>query len=123
VWYDAPTAGNVLYTGNVLPLTPLYNNTAQYYAQAVSAENCPSARTSASYTVNHCVLNGYCPGFVAGNVGIVPTPAACNTYDSGKIGLVDYQAACEVFYPGRIGSENYPVACVSYDAGWIGKQN
>jgi hypothetical protein len=112
-----------LYTGNVLPLTPLYNNTAQYYAQAVSAENCPSARTSASYTVNHCVLNGYCPGFEAGAVGTIPPLAACNTYDSGKIGLVGYQAACEVFYPGRIGSENYPVACVSYDAGWIGKQN
>jgi hypothetical protein len=121
VWYDAPTAGNLLSTGNVLPLTPLYNNTAQYYAQAVSEDNCPSARTAANYTVNHCVLNGYCPGFEAGSVGTVSTPAACSTYNSGRIGLVSYQVACEVFYPGRIGSIAYPIACVSYDAGWIGK--
>jgi hypothetical protein len=121
MWYDAPTAGNLLFTGNVLPLTPLYNDAAQYYAQAVSEKNCPSTRTAANYTVNYCVLNGYCPGFEAGSVGTTPTPTACNTFDSGRIGLVSYQPACEVFYPGRIGVDDYPVACVSYDAGHIGK--
>jgi hypothetical protein len=122
VWYDAPTAGNLLYSGNVLPLTPLYNNTTQYYAEAVSEKNCPSVRTAAYYTVNNCVLNGYCPGFVVGNVGSGSVPEAmCSTYDSGKIGLVNYQAACEVFYPGQIGSAAFPAACMSYDAGHIGK--
>jgi hypothetical protein len=124
VWYDAPTAGNLLYAGNVLPLTPLYNNTTQYYAEAVSEKNCPSVRTAAYYTVNNCVLNGYCPGFAAGNVGSgssSASEAACSAYDSGRIGLVNYQAACEVFYPGQIGSVAYPAACMSYDAGHIGK--
>jgi hypothetical protein len=120
-WYDAPTAGNLLYSGNVLPLTPLYDNTAQYYAQAVSEDNCPSVRTQANYVLNHCVLNGYCPGFVAGSVGTISPPEACSVFDSGKIGLVNYQATCEVFYPGQIGVERYPVACVSFSAGWIGK--
>jgi hypothetical protein len=120
-WYDAPNTGNLLYTGNVLPLTPLYNNAAQYYAQAVSESNCPSVRTQANYTVNNCVLNGYCPGFVAGAVGTVAPPEACSAFDSGKIGLVSYQATCEAFYPGQIGTGNYQAACVSYDAGWIGK--
>ena len=118
VWYDA--AGNLLYTGNVLPLTPLYNNTTQYYAQAVSEDNCPSVRTVANYTVNNCVINGYCPGFVAGNVGVTPTPVACSAFDSGLIGIVNDQKACEVFYPGQIGTKSYPAACMSYDAGWIG---
>jgi hypothetical protein len=120
-WYDAPAAGNLLYTGNVLPLTPLYDNTAQYYAQAVSESDCPSIRIQANYVVNHCVLNGYCPGFVAGTVGTVAPPAACSAFDSGKIGLVSYEPTCEAFYPGQIGAGNYQAACVSYDAGWIGK--
>jgi hypothetical protein len=107
-WYDAPTAGNLLYAGNVLPLTPLYNNAAQYYAQAVSENNnnCVSTRTAAYYTVNNCTITGDCPGFTAGSLGTITTPAACST-----------------FYPGQIGTTNYPVACVSFDAGRIGKQN
>jgi hypothetical protein len=124
VWYDALTAGNLLYSGNVLPLTPLYNNTTQYYAQAVSEKNCPSvARIAANYTLNHCVLNGSCPGFEAGSVGTIPPPDACTSFDSGRIGIGNYaqELACEAFYPGQIGSAAYPVACVSYDAGWIGK--
>jgi hypothetical protein len=123
VWYDAPTAGKVLYTGNILPLTPLYNSTTQYYAEAVSETNCPSVRRiAANYSVNHCVLNGYCPGFEAGSVGSgLVAEAACSTFDSGRIGLVSYQAACETFYPGQIGITAYPTACVSFDAGHIGK--
>jgi hypothetical protein len=121
-WYDAPAAGNLLCIGNVLPLTPLYNDVERYYAQAVSEKNCPSTRIEANYIVNHCVINGYCPGFEAGNVGSGSAPeAACSAYDSGRIGLVNYQATCEVFYPGQIGSEQHPVACMSYDAGWIGR--
>jgi hypothetical protein len=123
VWYDALTAGNLLYSGNVLPLTPLYNNTMQYYAEAVSEKNCPSVRKAANYMVDRCVLNGFCPGFEVGNVGTVPPPAACTSFDSGRIGTGNYEQelACEAFYPGQIGSAAYPVACVSYDAGWIGR--
>jgi hypothetical protein len=107
-WYDAPTAGNLLYAGNILPLTPLYNNTTQYYAQAVSEynNNCVSTRTAAHYTVNNCAISGDCPGFTAGGLGSATTPTACIA-----------------FYPGQIGTTNYPVACVSFDAGRIGKQN
>jgi hypothetical protein len=105
-WYDAPEAGNLLSTGNVLPLvTPLYNNTAQYYAQAEDiALHCVSARTKATYTVNNCAINGECPAFTAGSVGAETTPAACSS-----------------FYPGRIGATDYPVACVAFDAGRIGR--
>jgi hypothetical protein len=104
-WYDAPTAGNLLYTGSVLPLvTPLYNNTAQYYAQADIAPHCVSARTAAHYTVNNCTISGDCPEFTAGSVGSATVPAACSS-----------------FYPGRIGATGYPVACVSFDAGRIGR--
>jgi hypothetical protein len=114
-----------LYTGNVLPLTPLYNDTAPYYAEAVSeTTNCASARVPANYTVNNCVIDGYCPSFEAGSIGSSTTPApeaACRTFNSGLIGLANYQAACKVFYPGKIGLENYQAACVSYDAGHIGR--
>ncbi|MDR0691814.1 MAG: hypothetical protein LBF69_02115 [Prevotellaceae bacterium] len=123
-WYDAPTAGHLLYVGNVLPLTPVYSDATSYYAEAVSERNCPSARVQANYTVNHCVINGYCPGFVAGGVGSATASvpeAACSSYDAGLIGLAGYQAACNVFYSGQIGLERSPVACVSYDAGHIGR--
>jgi hypothetical protein len=123
-WYDAPTAGNLLYAGNVLPLPALDSDAAQYYAEAVSERHCPSVRTQAGYMVDHCVINGSCPDFAAGNVGssTAPVPeAACKSYDSGLIGLTNYQVACNVFYPGKIGVKSPPVACVSYDAGFIGR--
>jgi hypothetical protein len=121
VWYDAITAGNVLYAGNVLPLT-LLNEEGQYFAEAVSEVNCPSTRTKASYEVSHCVLNGYCPGFEAGTLGSASSSElSCGEFDSGRIGLVNYNETCEAFYPGRIGSEVAPIACVSFDAGHIGK--
>jgi hypothetical protein len=102
-WYDAPTGGNLLYTGNALPLTPLYNNTTQYYAEARVENNCVSARIMSNYTVNNCMINGYCPGFTPGSVVSAITPAACGS-----------------FYSGQIGAAGYPAACVSYSAGWIG---
>jgi hypothetical protein len=107
-WYDAPTAGNLLYTGNVLPLTPLYNNTVQYYAQAVSENNsnCVSARIAAHYTISNCTISGDCPNYTAGNVG-ANTPTA---------------VVCSSFYPGRIGATDYPPACVAFDAGRIGSK-
>jgi hypothetical protein len=107
-WYDASTDGNLLYAGNVLPLTPLYNDAGQYYAEAVSEynNNCVSARTAAYYTVNNCAITGDCPDFTAGSLSTATTPAACSA-----------------FYPGQIGTTNYTVACVSLDAGRIGKQN
>jgi hypothetical protein len=106
-WYDAPAEGNLLYTGNVLPLTPLYSNDTKYYAQSVSAveSSCVSARTAAHYTVNNCVIiGGECPNFTAGSVGSNTRPAACSS-----------------FYSGRIGAADYPAACVSFNAGYIGR--
>jgi hypothetical protein len=76
-WYDASTAGKLLHTGNVLPLAPLYNNTAQYYAQAVWNERCHSARTKADYTISNCTISGTCPNYTAGSVRANNTPSAC----------------------------------------------
>jgi hypothetical protein len=105
-WYDAPTLGNLLHTGNVLLLTPLYNASAPYYAQSVSAVGCVSAsRTQAIYAIKNCTMSEDCPEYTVGHVG-ADTPTA---------------AACSSFYPGQIGAADYPVACVSYDAGHIGK--
>jgi hypothetical protein len=102
-WYDAPAGGTLLSSENILPLTPLYNSTAAYYAQAIMDNGCV-VRTRAVYTVNHCTMGGDCPDYTAGSVG-VDTPVA---------------AACSAFYPGQIGAEDYPVACVAFDAGRIG---
>ena len=104
-WYDALTDGTLLHTGEVFSLAPLYDASAQYYAQAVLDVSCRSERTSVEYTVSNCVINGDCPGFTPGNVG-VDTPTA---------------AACSSFYPGQIGTTDYPAACVAFDAGWIGR--
>jgi hypothetical protein len=105
-WYDAPTGGTSLYVGNVLPLPLLYNNTAVYYAEAVSEHNCVSnTRTAAPYTIYNCAVTGDCPAFTGGSVG-ANTPVA---------------AACAAFYPGQIGPTDYPVACVAFDAGRIGQ--
>jgi hypothetical protein len=100
-WYDAATAGNLLYTGNVLSLTPLYNNAAQYYAQAVSGENCRSERVKAEYTVNNCEMSGDCPGYTAGNVGSNITLATCATHYVGQIGSTS--TSCVLHDAGRIG--------------------
>jgi hypothetical protein len=105
VWYDAPTGGNLLSPGNVLPLTPLYNASAEYYAEAVSVDGCVSpTRTQAIYTVNNCTMGGDCPNYTAGSIDSNTTPAAC-----------------AVHYTGQIGTTNYPPACVVHDAGRIGK--
>ena len=102
-WYDAFTGGTLLGTGEVLSLTPLYNTSAQYYAQAVSDMNCRSVRTNAEYTVSNCAISGDCPNYTAGNVGANTTPPFCAAH-----------------YAGQIGATNYPVACVAFDAGRIG---
>jgi hypothetical protein len=104
----------------VFPLTPLYNDVKPYYAESIGANNCTN-RVSAAYTVNNCVINGYCPGFTAGDVGLTTAAEACGTYDSGQIGVAGYPAeACNTSSPGQIGTTSYPAACVSYSAGWIG---
>jgi hypothetical protein len=104
VWYDAPTDGNLLADGNVLPLTPLYNASTPYYAEARTLNNCVSGRTPASYTVSNCVISGDCPSYTAGNVGANITPVTCATH-----------------YAGQIGAMNYPQACIAHDAGHIGR--
>jgi hypothetical protein len=104
VWYDAPTAGNLLHTGNTLSLAPLYNNTTSYYAQAVSGGNCRSIRIQAEYTVRNCVISGDCPDYTAGNVGSGTTPAACAAHYAGQIGAAGGASS----------------VCVSHDAGRIG---
>jgi hypothetical protein len=87
-WYDAPAGGTLLSSGGVLPLTPLYNNTTAYYAQAATDNGCV-VRTRAIYTVNNCTMSDDCPTYTAGSVG-VDTPMA---------------AACSAFYPGQIGAD------------------
>jgi hypothetical protein len=119
-WYNTPTGGNPLVTGNVLPLKP-YNASAQYYVEAIGAHRCASARTQAVYTVNNCVINGSCPGFAAGSVGSGTAPEeACSVYDSGRIGQAGFPVACLSFDAGQIGLVRPPAACMSYSAGWIG---
>jgi hypothetical protein len=104
VWYDAPSAGNLLHTGNMLSLTP-YNNTAQYYAQAALSENCRSERTKADYTVSNCTISGDCPNYTAGNVGTDTAPAACTAHYAGQIGSAAISLSCMTHDAGRIGRD------------------
>jgi hypothetical protein len=101
-WYDAATGGNLLHTGNVLSLPPLYNTAAQYYAQAVSDGNCRSVRAKADYTVSNCAISGDCPNYTAGNVGANTTPAACVAHYAGQIGSTVVSSSCIVHEAGRI---------------------
>jgi hypothetical protein len=105
MWYDAPTAGNLVYTGNVLFLPPLYDTSAEYYAQAVLNEKCQSARIAAESTVSNCAISGECPDYTACSVGAdTATAVACSAFYAGQIGPADYPAACVAFDAGRIGS-------------------
>jgi hypothetical protein len=104
VWYDAPSAGNLLHTGNVLSLPPIYNASAQYYAQATLNENCGSERTKADYTVSQCTISGNCPNYTAGNVGSNTTPAACTAHYAGQIGSAAISLSCMAHDAGRIGN-------------------
>ena len=49
-WYDTPTGGNLIGTGNSFS-TPIINNTTSYYAEALDG-NCNSARTEIIATIN-----------------------------------------------------------------------
>lgn len=54
-WYDAPTGGNLLYTGTTFT-TPALNANQSYYAEAVTG-TCPSPdRTKVDVTVNPVVI-------------------------------------------------------------------
>jgi hypothetical protein len=107
-WYNAASGGELLQSGSVLPLPPLYNSAAQYYAASMMNTNngCVSARVLASYVVNNCVMGGDCPGNTAGSVGAAATTTS---------------EACVSSYPGRIGRADYPAQCVSFGAGFIGR--
>jgi hypothetical protein len=102
-WYDAPTGGTLLHSGNVLSLPPLYNASAQYYAQAVAEGNCRSVRVKADYTVSNCTISGDCPNYTAGNVGANTTPVACAAHYAGQITGSSASSACVVHDAGRIG--------------------
>jgi hypothetical protein len=104
VWYDAPTAGNLLHTGNVLSLPPLYNTSAQYYAEAALNEYCRSVRTKADYTVSNCTISGNCPNYTTGNVGTNTAPAACAAHYAGQIGSAAISLSCLAHDAGRIGN-------------------
>jgi hypothetical protein len=104
VWYDAPSAGNLLHTGNILSLAPLYNSTAQYYAEAALNEYCRSVRTKADYTVSNCIVSGDCPNYTAGNVGSNTAPAACMAHYAGQIGSAAISLSCMAHDAGRIGN-------------------
>lgn len=47
-WYDSPTAGTLLYTGNSFT-TPILSSTTTYYAQAA---DCSSSRVAVTATIN-----------------------------------------------------------------------
>jgi gliding motility-associated-like protein len=49
LWYDAPSAGNLLFSGNPFT-TPALNDTTTYYVEAV-ANNCTSARSAVTVNV------------------------------------------------------------------------
>ncbi|NCD72142.1 gliding motility-associated C-terminal domain-containing protein [Mucilaginibacter agri] len=58
-WYDAPTAGNLVGTGNSFT-SPALTTTTSYYAEAVSTTgSCPSTapRTQVTATVNNAIAN------------------------------------------------------------------
>jgi hypothetical protein len=99
-WYNAITGGTFLHAGEVLSLPPLYNASAQYYAQAVSDGNCRSVRVKAEYTVSNCEMSGDCPNYTAGSIAAPTMPAACAAH-----------------YAGQIGSSS--PSCVAHDAGRI----
>jgi hypothetical protein len=105
-WYNTASGGELLQSGPVLPLPPLYNSAAQYYVASMMNTNndCVSTRVLASYVVNNCWMGGDCPGNTPGSVGAAATPAAC-----------------AASYPGRIGRADYPAQCVSFGAGFIGR--
>lgn len=67
-WYDAPTAGNLIFTGSNFT-TPALTNTTTYYVTAVSATgNCnSSSRASATVTV---AAPPATPTVTAGNVSV-----------------------------------------------------
>jgi hypothetical protein len=103
-WYNALT-GTLLHTGETLSLPPLYDASAQYYAQAVAERNCRSVRINADYTVRNCTISGDCPNYTAGNVGAPNTPASCATHYAGQIGVTGSSASS---------------VCLAHDAGRIG---
>jgi hypothetical protein len=102
-WYDAAAGGTLLHTGETLPLLPLYDNTAQYYAEAVAGVNCRSVRVQADYTVSNCLISGDCPDYTAGNVGASATPVACTAHYVGQIGAAAISPSCMAHDAGRIG--------------------
>ncbi|MDR3180491.1 MAG: hypothetical protein LBT61_01000 [Prevotellaceae bacterium] len=101
-WYDAVTGGTLLHTGEVLFLPPLYNNSAQYYAQAVYTDHCRSVRTQAEYTVANCPMSE-CPGYTAGNIDAPTTLVTCAVHYAGQIGSAVISPSCMAHDAGRIG--------------------
>ncbi|MBS1571103.1 MAG: T9SS type A sorting domain-containing protein [Bacteroidetes bacterium] len=74
-WYDAPTGGNLLGSGNNYS-TPVITTTTSYYAEADNG-TCKSARTAVTATVNQTampVVNSnlnFCTGDILANTPII----------------------------------------------------
>ncbi|MES2808075.1 MAG: gliding motility-associated C-terminal domain-containing protein [Bacteroidota bacterium] len=74
-WYDAPTAGNLVYTGTTFT-TPALSANKSYYAEAVTG-TCPSPdRTKVDVTVNAVVIP---------NVTVTPPTQAVNPGTSATL--------------------------------------
>jgi hypothetical protein len=122
-WYDAPAGGALLTTGNVFPLTLWCNVPPEaYYAEAVSSSGCPSVRrTQATYTAGHCVIDGRCTCFEAGDVGTTTANITCSAIVPGQIGSATHSLTCTAIIAGQIGPTDHPAMCVQLDAGHIGR--
>ncbi|MDR3180694.1 MAG: hypothetical protein LBT61_02050 [Prevotellaceae bacterium] len=103
-WYDALAGGTLLYIGEIFSLPPLYNASAQYYAQAVTERNCRSVRVKADYTVSNCMISGDCPNYTAGNIDTPTTPVTCTAHYAGQIGSASISPSCLAHDVGRIGN-------------------
>jgi gliding motility-associated-like protein len=83
-WYDSATGGNLLSTNQVY-ITPGLTTNTTYYVEAES-NNCPSARTAVTVTVNPT------PSITANNVTICPNSAAVLTATAAG-GTIDWYNA------------------------------
>ncbi|AWI24559.1 Ig-like domain-containing protein [Flavobacterium pallidum] len=90
-WYDVPTGGSVLGSGNNF-VTPSVSATTTYYVEAVSG-NCTSPRTAVTATVNATpVISAATPGNRCGSgsvtIGAAATAGTINWYNVSTGGSV-----------------------------------
>jgi gliding motility-associated-like protein len=83
-WYDSPTGGNLLATGNSYT-TPVLTVNTTYYAQVTNTTGCTSAtRTPVTVTVNGVPAD---PTLTSANVAVCPGSNATFTVSSLQAGI------------------------------------